>query len=143
MKKSLKMFLTALLALALILSAVPAAFAQQIDNNEEVYTDYLSVYAQGKGAAEIVFVSTCECAINTGKHKEYFSFRVVDGQITFTSADGEEICMEEDGKRGVADFPLRSGETVHIVFTRADLHRIREGKVIPTRQAAAPDQGKD
>lgn len=146
MKKSLKMFLSALLALVLILSAVPAAFALdpgQAAAGGEVYTDYLSVYAQGKGAAEIVFVSTRKCAINTGKHKEYFSFRVVDGQIIFTSADGEEICMEEDGKRGVADFPLRSGETVHIVFSRADLHRIRKGKVIPTRQAAAPDQGKD
>ena len=142
MKKSLKMFLTALLALVLILSAVPAAFAQQIEN-EEVYTDYLSVYAQGKGTTEIVFVSLRKCAINTGKYKEYFSFRVENGQIIFTNAEGEEIYMEEDGKRGIADFTLANGETAHIVFTRADLYRIKEAKVLPTRQAAAPDQGKD
>ncbi len=157
MKKNLCTLLAALLALTLILSAVPALaelvcphchqsqYLRNFGNGvwgcdwcERYITPinaggkYISVPSSGEGDGEIKFVSTRKCVVTLNGVKEYFSFRVEDGKLILTNADGAEteVTVGEDGK-GTLEITLGNGETFTATFPSTKLSYIVNNGVFP------------
>ena len=174
MKKKLCTLLAALLALTLILSAVPALAAAVLcpecgqvahptggttGDGRPLYTcysqgcplfddvfavdapsepasasakGYISVPSSGEGEGEIKFVSTRRCVVTLNGVKEYFNFRVEDGKLILTNAEGveTELTAGEDGK-GLLEITLSNGETFTATFPSTKLSYIVNNGVFP------------
>ena len=81
---------------------------------------------------EIKFVSTRKCYIFKDGYKEYFDFRVEDGKLILTNADGEqtEVTVGEDGK-GALEIALGNGDIFTAEFNRTMLNYIVNNGVFP------------
>ena len=157
MKRNLRVFLAVLLALTLILSAV-AALAEESDgisagpigqlinpgsgnNNpgsgpsEKTGAAYLSIPMSGEGVGELKFVSTRKCLVVKDGYREYFGFRVEDGKLIFTNADGvdTEVAVGEDG-RGALELALANGETFTADIAKTTLSSIIHNGVFPIEE---------
>ncbi|MBR0227899.1 MAG: hypothetical protein IJQ62_06060 [Clostridia bacterium] len=130
--KNVKRCLSALLALVLLLSAVPAALA--VGNGGRSKSGYLHVYAQGVNA-ELVFVSTHKCLVSMGKYKEYFTFRTENNQVIFTNSYGTDIVVEEEKGEGTVKLPLDIEKWITLNFSAVTLARIKSGDVHPGKKA--------
>ena len=130
MKKTVKMLLAAILALTLLLSAVPAlAYSSfQVEGGTKAY---ISIPMSG-GKGEIKFVSTRKCLIVKDGYKEYFSFRIEDGKLILTNADGvdTELTIGEDGK-GALEITLANGETFTASLAGRVVNNIINNGVFP------------
>ncbi len=163
MKKNLRTLLAALLALILILIlSATAALADEPDSNsgipigelinpasgdnnpgsgpsEKTGAAYLSIPMSGEGVGELKFVSTRKCLVAKDGYREYFGFRVEDGKLIFTNADGvdTEVAVGEDG-RGALEVALGNGETFTTEINRTMLNYIVNNGVFPTEKQNAP-----
>lgn len=151
-KKNLRTLLAALLALILILSATAALASQPTDSNhgisigeltitpgsgpsEKTGAAYLSIPMSGEGVGELKFVSTRKCLVVKDGYREYFGFRVEDGKLIFTNADGldTEVAVGEDG-RGALELALANGETFTADIAKTTLSSIIHNGVFPIEE---------
>ena len=157
-KKNLRTLLAALLALILILSATAALASEpdsisggpigqliinpSSDNNnpgsgpsEKTGAAYLSIPMSGEGVGELKFVSTRKCLVVKDGYREYFGFRVEDGKLIFTNADGvdTEVAVGEDG-RGALELALANGETFTADIAKTTLSSIIHNGVFPIEE---------
>ena len=125
MKKTVKMLLAAILTLTLLLSAVPAL---AFDSFQEEGPGRYYATLPGDGNSEIRVVSTRKFLVVKDGYKEYFNFRVEDGKLILTNADGvdTEVTVDEAGK-GHLELALGNGDT----FT-ASIGRLALGYIINT-----------
>ena len=98
-------------------------------------TRYISIPASGEGEGEIKFVSTRKCVVTLNGVKEYFSFRVEDGKLILTNAEGAEteVTVGEDGK-GALEITLGNGEIFTASFPRTTLNGIINNGVFPIQK---------
>ncbi len=91
------------------------------------------------GLGEIKFVSTHKCYIFKDGYKEYFDFRVEDGKLILTNADGveTEVSVGEDGK-GALELALANGDTFTAEFGSRALNYIINNGVFPIEKQNAP-----
>ena len=159
MKKNLNKLLAALLTLILLLSAVPALAGVKCPKcgGTKAYpiaggfytcpdctlkftvggSGYLTLPMSGadESAGKITFVSTRRCLIVKGDYREYFAFRVEDGKLILTSAEGVETVLAPDAEgKGVLELALANGETFNADFTRATLSYIIHNGVFPIQK---------
>ena len=100
---------------------------------------YISIPTSGEGEGEIKFVSTRKCVVTLNGEKEYFNFRVEDGKLILTNADGveTEVAVDEDGK-GALEITLSNGETFTATFPSTKLSGIINNGVFPIQKQNAP-----
>ncbi|MBR0229466.1 MAG: hypothetical protein IJQ62_14055 [Clostridia bacterium] len=100
---------------------------------------YISIPTSGEGEGNITFVSTRRCVVTLNGVKEYFNFRVEDGKLILTNADGveTEVTVGEDGK-GTLEITLSNGETVTVAFPSTTLSGIVNNGVFPIEKQEEP-----
>ncbi|MBR0229358.1 MAG: hypothetical protein IJQ62_13515 [Clostridia bacterium] len=106
-----------------------------IESSSGAGSDYISVPFSGEGEGEIKFVSTRRCVVTLNGVKEYFSFRVEDGKLILTNAEGveTEVTVGEDGK-GALEITLGNGETFTASFPATTLSGIVNNGVFPIQK---------
>ena len=156
MKKNLRILLAALLALVMILSVTAALAGEPTgsiggisygpsnpsggpssggsSSSAGAAKGYISIPGS-VGLGEIKFVSTRKCYIFKDGYKEYFGFRIEDGKLILTNADGveTEVTVGEDGK-GALEITLGNGETFTASFPATTLSGIVNNGVFPIQK---------